>query len=76
MDEEYKINVYIDDGRVFTYPVKTESSAREHASAIVTSGYRSVTDGCFTYYPVHRVLKVTVTGGTISTKYPDTVRGT
>lgn len=74
--EDYNINVYIDDGRVFLYQVKTESSAREHASDIVTSGYRSVTDGCFTYYPSHRILKVKVTGGTISTKYPDTVRGT
>lgn len=69
----HKISVYLDSGDVFEY--ETDSSAREHVSAIVTSGYRSVDEnGVLTHWPTHRILKVKATG--CNTSYPDSVRGT
>jgi hypothetical protein len=35
-----KISVYLDDGNVFEYEVDTVTSAREHVSLIVKTGYR------------------------------------
>lgn len=54
-----KVNVYMQDGRVFNYEVKDAVKAREHAHRIVTLGWRNVTDDVMEYYPVHQVLKVT-----------------
>ena len=54
-----KINVYMQDGRVFSYEVINAVKAREHAHRIVTLGWRIMTDGVMEYYPVHQVLKVT-----------------
>jgi hypothetical protein len=54
-----KINVYMQDGRVFNYEVANPIKAREHAHRIVTLGWRNVVDGIMEYYPVHQVLKVT-----------------
>lgn len=73
----YTVCVYLDDGRVFEYQVPSSSSAREHAAAIVTSGYRTVSAAgdYFEHYPPHRILKVKVLGH-MDTKYTDTVRGT
>jgi len=73
---EIKIAVYLDDGRVFEYATSGPDKAREHAFAIVTTGYRHTTDGCLEHYPPHRILKVKATGDGIGTSYPDTVRGT
>lgn len=70
------ISVYLDDGRVFEYPVSTAEKAREHAYAIVTGGYRHTVDQCLEHYPPHRILKVKASGSGIGTMYPDTVRGT
>lgn len=70
------IQTYIDDGRVFEYEVANPGKAREHASAIVRSGYRHNDGEEFEHYPPHRILKVKVVGGTVPTKYPDTVSGT
>jgi hypothetical protein len=75
VDNKLKIEVYLDDGRVFSYLVPNASKAREHSHAIVLSGYRHVAKGYFEHYPAHRILKVKVTGK-IDTKYPDTVGGT
>jgi hypothetical protein len=36
------INVYIDTGNVYHYEVDNEVKAREHADAIIKTGYRSV----------------------------------
>lgn len=68
------ISVYLDNGVVFEYDVVSAESAREHVSAIVAAGYRSVRDGRLTHYPPHRILKVCATGQT--TLYPDRIRGT
>jgi hypothetical protein len=70
-----QVQVYLDDGRVFEYGVKSASSGREHASAIVQTGYRSTVDGVMEHYPPHRITKVKVLGG-VTTKYSDRVRGT
>jgi hypothetical protein len=74
-----KVQVYLDDGRVFEYEVPTEEKAREHSFAIVTTGYRHVAgsdaDATLEHYPPHRINKVKVSGG-VSTLYKDVVRGT
>lgn len=53
------INVYLQDGRIFTYQVADCAKAREHAHCIVTRGWRNCVNGIMEYYPVHQVLKVT-----------------
>ncbi len=70
-----KIEIYIDDGRVYGYDVANEEKGREHSAAIVANGYRHLGDGYLEHYPPHRILKVKVTGK-IESMYPDTVRGT
>lgn len=78
--DQWTIAVYLDDGLVFEYEVSSMASAREHAAAIQTNGYRSVskaTRDVATYYPVHRIRKIKVTGPSpMSTAYTDTARGT
>lgn len=71
------IKVYMDDGRVFEYEVASHDKAREHASAIIATGYRH-NDGAgeFEHYPPHRILKVKAVGAPVPTAYPDTVTGT
>lgn len=73
---EITIAIYLDDGRVFEYPVPSPDKAREHTFAIVSTGYRHTNDGCLEHYPPHRILKVKATGAGVSTSYPDSVRGT
>jgi hypothetical protein len=70
----FTIAVYMDDGRVFEYETETAEKVREHASAIIASGYRHNDGKVFEHYPPHRILKVKA--GDIPTMYPDTVRGT
>lgn len=53
------INVYMQDGRVFSYDVNSPTKAREHAHRIVNYGWRNSLDGMMEYYPVHQILKVT-----------------
>ncbi|USN15455.1 hypothetical protein KIKIMORA_03130 [Brevundimonas phage vB_BpoS-Kikimora] len=67
------ISVYLDNGVVFEYDVVAGEKVREHVSAIVSTGYRSVRDGVLTHYPPHRILKVCASGQTSA--YPDRVRG-
>lgn len=75
-----KISVYIDNGNVFEYEVETERAAREHADAIIKTGYRSVTEDepdVLTWYPPHRILKVKVAlGAPSTTAYFDKARAT
>lgn len=72
--ENYKIKVYLDDGRVFSYSVESSGKVREHASAIILTGYRHNDGKVFEHYPPHRILKVKSEG--IPTNYPDTESGT
>lgn len=70
------IEVYLDDGRVFEYDIADDpGKAREHASAIITGGYRHNDGRVFEHYPPHRLLKVKVSNA-VPTKYPDSTRGT
>ena len=75
-----KISVYIDTGNVFEYEVASEATAREHADAIIKTGYRSVqTDDptTLTWWPPHRIAKVKVSLDAPSeTAYTDSVRAT
>jgi hypothetical protein len=74
------IHVYIDNGNVYSYQVDDETSAREHASAIISTGYRSVGKSSpmtMTWYPVHRISKVKLELDKASkTSYTDVSRGT
>lgn len=73
-DKKYTVEVYLDDGRVFMYDVGSPEKVREHAFAIVTTGYRHSDGNVFEHYPPHRILKVK--SSDIPTSYPDTQRGT
>lgn len=75
MTDKITIATYLDNGVVYEYDVSTPESAREHAAAIVATGYRHCADGFLTHYPPHRVSKVKCGPG-IETNYPDRVRGT
>jgi hypothetical protein len=70
----FKIEVYLDDGRIFSYEVENEAKVREHASAIIKTGYRHNDGAIFEHYPSHRILKVK--SSNIPTTYKDTTSGT
>jgi hypothetical protein len=58
-----KVQVYVDTGNVFQYDVESEAKAREHAAAIIATGYRSVSiekENVLTWFPPHRIMKVVV----------------
>lgn len=76
MTTKLTIKVYLDDGRVYEYDVVDADKAREHASAIVTGGYRHNDGEVFEHYGPHRILKVKVCGGPIPTGYIDKASGT
>ena len=74
------VEVYLDDGRVFAYPVSDPMKGREHAAAIIKTGYRStpMTGNDYNtleWYPPHRIVKIKVIGGGES-NYKDSVRAT
>ena len=73
--DQRKIQVYLDDGRVYCYVVASPEKAREHAAAIAMGGYRHNDGEVFEHYPPHRILKVKV-AGKIPTKYQDEATGT
>jgi hypothetical protein len=73
--KKFLVEVYLDDGRVFEYYVNSEEKVREHASAIIATGYRHNNNEIFEHYPPHRILKVKCSDF-INTKYIDKVRGT
>lgn len=70
------IDVYLDDGRVFSYDVSSAGKAREHSYAIISTGYRHTKEGVLEHYPPHRILKVKASGKSITTNYPDHESGT
>jgi len=65
------VNVYMQDGRVFTYQVEDSIKAREHAHRIINYGWRNIVNDVMEYYPIHQVIKVTfiAPGDLLSTKY-------
>lgn len=83
MDDKLKkqeplvVKVYLDNGNVFEYKVITARQARDHADAIIKTGYRSCQNkGELEHYPPHRIMRVKIIGETITTGYPDEVSGT
>lgn len=76
-ENKLKISVYLDSGNIFEYFVDSSKSAREHSSAIIKDGYRhNDGKGTFEHFPPHRISKIKVSGGPVSTKYTDEVTGT
>jgi hypothetical protein len=75
MMAKHTLSTYLDDGRVYEWEVEGADKAREHAAAVVASGYRHNDGKTFEHYPPHRILKVKVSPPP-DTMYPDTVRGT
>jgi hypothetical protein len=71
-----KVSVYLDDGRVFDYEVSDPMKGREHASAIIKTGYRHTDGNDLEWYPPHRIEKVKVGGACESTRYRDKPRAT
>jgi hypothetical protein len=71
---DFEIKVYISDGRIFKYLVKSEAKVREHSHAIALTGYRHNDGDVFEHYPPHRILKIT--SQNISTHYTDQTIGT
>lgn len=70
-----KINVYIDNGNVYSYRVPDEEAVRDHCHEIITSGYRSSHGQHWTWYPPHRIKKIKLKKP-LSTNYSDEVSGT
>jgi hypothetical protein len=70
----FKVQVYLDDGRVFEYEVSSAEKVREHAAAIIKGGYRHNDGKVFEHYPPHRLLKVK--SENIDTLHQDITRGT
>lgn len=70
-----KIEVYVDDGNVYSYQVPDEWKGREHASAIIKTGYRSTSEKdqlVLNWFPPHRILKVKlILDSPSKTKYLD-----
>jgi hypothetical protein len=73
-NKKRKIEIYLDNGVVFNYEVDSQSKVREHAHAIIMTGYRHNDGEVFEHYPPHRILKVKASN--IDTKYTDNVSGT
>jgi len=73
-----KVSVYLDTGVVAEYEVATAAKGREHAAAIIKTGYRSTEEGSddLEWYPPHRIDKVKVSGAGESTAYKDRKRAT
>lgn len=76
MTDKTKISVYLDDGRVFDYEVASPMKGREHASAIIKTGYRHSEGDDLEWYPPHRIEKVKVVRACESTAYKDSTRAT
>lgn len=73
---DIQIQVYLDNGVKFMYNVTTPAKAREHADAILKTGYRSVNEEGLECYPPHRIHKVKAVGPGITSDYHDVSTGT
>lgn len=72
------ISVYMDTGVVYEYQVAEPSKGREHAAAIIKTGYRHTPEGSndLEWFPPNRIEKVKVIGGGKSSSYKDHARAT
>lgn len=74
MSTGFKISIYLDDGRIFWYNLETAEKVREHAAAIIDTGYRHNDGTVFEWYPPHRIRKIK--SNNIPTNYTDNTGGT
>jgi hypothetical protein len=74
-NQKFTIQIYVDHGVVYEYEVDSPEKVREHASAIVETGYRHNDGSTFVHYPPHRIVKVKC-DAPIPTHYEDRARGT
>lgn len=77
--QEIKVSVYLSNGQVRYYFVRDSAKGREHADAIIRTGYRAVhkdNPGELTWWPPSAIVKVVLTGDGITTNYTDEVAGT
>lgn len=60
VEDKWQIEIYLDDGRVFSYEVASAEKVREHAAAIIKDGYRhsDLKLSTWEWYPAYRILKV------------------
>ena len=72
------VSVYLTNSLVFEYEVADPAKGREHAAAIIESGYRHTPKGSddLEWFPPHSIVKVKVSGGGESTAYKDEWRTT
>lgn len=73
-----EVSVYLDSGVVYGYSVSDPIKGREHAAAIIKTGYRHTPEGSddLEWFPPHRIDKVKVIGGGESSAYKDRARAT
>lgn len=73
-----EVSVYLDSGVVYFYSVSDRIKGREHAAAIIRTGYRHTPEGSddLEWFPPHRIVKVKVVGGGALSVYKDQVRPT
>jgi hypothetical protein len=57
-----KIEIYLDDGRVFTREVESWAKAQEILRDASTLGYTRWTGRVWEHFPPHRIRKITFTG--------------
>lgn len=73
-----KVSIYLDSSVVYEYEVADAMKGREHAAAIIATGYRHTPTDTkdLEWFPPHRVLKVKVEGAGESSSYRDESRAT
>jgi len=76
VEYEILVEVYLDNGIVYSYDVPDAIKGREHAAAIIATGYRHSDGNNLEWFPPHRIVKVKVTDGAESTRYRDNARAT
>lgn len=76
--KKYTVAVYLDCGIVHEYEVNCPMKGREHADAIIKTGYRHTPNNTddLEWFPSHRISKVKVVGAGESSAYRDTTRAT
>jgi hypothetical protein len=66
------LTVYVGPNK-YAYEVSEPHKGREHAAAIIATGYRHTPRGSMdlTWFPPHKIEKVVVAGGAGGTQYQD-----
>ena len=72
------VSVYLNTGVVYEYQVDSTTKGREHAAAIIATGYRHTSQDSedLEWFPPHRIEKLTVSGAGEGSRYRDLARAT